>query len=517
LAWVKENTLSPQRRRQIEGWVEQLGDDDFTIRRKALEALRSLGVEARPLLAQATDHPQPEIRHQAGELLESLPPHPRRDVLVTVIRQLGREPISFSGGTVPALLAFLADCEDTETRDYLARLLAKLGVRDGEAHPALLAGLSDRSLSCRLSAVEVLGRADLLDRRTPGMVSGVRKALLETLRTDPSQQVRFRAASRLLEARDREAIPALIQLLVPGTPAQREWIETRLRALAGDKVSPASLRGLGAEQRRLAWQRWWRANGATLDLARAYLPPTRLGYLLVALDQPGRATGGRVQEYDAQGRLRWEITGLINPVYAEVVGPDRVLICEAGETLTERNLQGEVVWRYSPEERLLSGRRLPNGHLLLFARSRVVELDTAGKEVSSLNSDESILAGSRDREGRTHLLKTSGEYELRDSSGGLIRKFSVSVSWFRNSPQAQFLPNGHLLVPDYSRNRVLEFDTTGRIVQEVSTNRPSVVHRLPNGNTLVSGRRSTIAELDPEGEEVRVLSMTGRVTFLGSR
>jgi hypothetical protein len=503
--------MKPERRLQIEGWIEQLGNDDFGVRRKARLALLA-APEARPLLAQAQDCPEPEIRYQTREILETLP-RPREGPLVAVLRQIGREPPE---GAVPTLLAFLADQEDPETRDYLARLLVRLGVREARPHPALLAGLSDRSLAVRLAAVEVLARADLPDR-TPA-----RKALLEALR-DPSQEVRFRTASLLFDARDRTAVPALIQLLVPATPGQRELIETRLGVLAagvpsipGPHAPSDQVRSLPVEKRRLAWQRWWLAHGGAIDLARLNLPPTRLGYLLVALETPGRAAGGRVQEYDARGRLRWEITDLVSPVSAQVVGPDRVLICEAGELLTERNLSGEIVWRYNPEETLLSARRLANGHLLLFSRNQVVQINEAGKEVASLRSDGTILAAHRDPEGRTHLLKNSGQYELRGSSGELIKRFSVSFSWFRTW-QPHFLPDGHLLIADYSNSRVLEVDGAGRVVWEASTSRPSVVHRLPNGHTLVTGRRTSLIELDRDGEQVGVFALPGRVTFLSSR
>jgi hypothetical protein len=246
------------------------------------------------------------------------------------------------------------------------------------------------------------------------------------------------------------------------------------------------------------------------------VPPARLGYLLVGLENPGRTTGGRIQEYDARGQLRWEITGLISPVSAQVVGPDRVLICEAGESLTERNFSGEVVWRYTPEETLLSARRLANGHLLLFSRNGVVQINEAGKEVANLRSDGTVQAAHRDLEGRTHLLKSSGEYEVRGPGGELIRRISLSISWLRTLTP-QFLPDGHLLVADYSRSRVLEFDSTGRVVWEASASRPTVAYRLPNGHTLVTGRRSSLVELDQDGEQVGVLTLAGRVTFLSSR
>ena len=51
------------------------------------------------------------------------------------------------------------------------------------------------------------------------------------------------------------------------------------------------------------------------------------------------------REARAEGKTRWEITGVMNPMDAQVLPGNRVLIAEFGANrVTERNLKGEILW-----------------------------------------------------------------------------------------------------------------------------------------------------------------------------
>jgi outer membrane protein assembly factor BamB len=66
------------------------------------------------------------------------------------------------------------------------------------------------------------------------------------------------------------------------------------------------------------------------------------------------------------------------------------------------------------------------------------------------------------------------------------------------------LANGNVLIPDYAQNKVVEYDTRGKLVWEATLQqRPSSVARLPNGHTLVTCMTtSQVIELDRDGKEV---------------
>jgi hypothetical protein len=77
--------------------------------------------------------------------------------------------------------------------------------------------------------------------------------------------------------------------------------------------------------------------------------------------------------------------------------------------------------------------------------------------------------------------------------------------------QIDCLPGGHVLVPLYSRNQVVEYDSDGRVVWSALVTRPNAAQRLPNGNTLICSRISaTVVEIDRDGAEVWSYRSSGR-------
>ena len=63
--------------------------------------------------------------------------------------------------------------------------------------------------------------------------------------------------------------------------------------------------------------------------------------------------------------------------------------------------------------------------------------------------------------------------------------------------------NGHVLVPLYNLNKIVELDAAGKQVWEVSVTLPTSVQRLPGGNILVSSRNNrTVLEIDRAGKTV---------------
>jgi hypothetical protein len=72
------------------------------------------------------------------------------------------------------------------------------------------------------------------------------------------------------------------------------------------------------------------------------------------------------------------------------------------------------------------------------------------------------------------------------------------------------LPNGHVLVPIYTTNRVVELDAEGKEVWSAQVVRPTSVQRLPNGRVLVGSQATmTIVEIDREGHTVSSQKIEG--------
>jgi ketosteroid isomerase-like protein len=347
-----------------------------------------------------------------------------------------------------------------------------------------------------------------------GQLPTVRKLL-----KDAHEGVRRRIALALLEARDKEAIPTLIALLTARTSEDASLAEEALTVLAGEKA-PAYPENDTAEARakyRKAWDAWWEKAGGTLDLARIDLTQIGHGYTLVALlDLKGR--GGKVQCWDTTGKVLWTMTGLNYPMHASLIRRDRVLVCE-GARVTERDLTGKIYWEKTIAGQILSAQRLRNGRTLIVARNLIVEVDRKGTEVKSVTRPFDVVAAERHPDGKMTILTNAGQVIRMDAAGRQVSSFATGSFLHVIGLKAHFLPTGGVVIPDYSRNKVREYDASGKMIREFDAQRPSWVVRLPNGNTLVGTRllRNRIYEIDPKGKEVNPRTVDGRILFLDRR
>src|SRR5262249_27111692 len=150
----------------------------------------------------------------------------------------------------------------------------------------LVKALEDRSTTKRAVAVEAIGRG-------AGANAELRN-LVRRMLTDADVQIRRRAATGLLAAKDREAMPVFINLLAD-LPAKQTWrVEEALTELAGHKAPRASGGNDDAARKKLRdeWQKWWKDNGDKVDLAKLGAPRQYLGYtLLTHMDIRGNLIG----------------------------------------------------------------------------------------------------------------------------------------------------------------------------------------------------------------------------------
>lgn len=498
--FFRKHTPVAADRDKIRAWITGLGDDSYAVRDRASNELVALGVAARPLLREATRDPDVEVARRAEHCLQLIEPYPTGAVAAAAARLLVvRKP----AGAVEALLGYLPAAEDEGVADAVRAALAALARRDGRPEPALVAALDDRVPARRAGAVQALIRSAPADERPP----------LRRYLRDPEPVVRLEAALALAGAREKDAVPVLIDLLTE-LPAERGWrVEDVLCQLAGDDAPSVALGTDEAGRRKCrdAWRAWWAGAAARADLGRLEHGRQPLGYTLVV--ELNRGLTGRVVELDADGRPRWQIENLQYPIDAQVVGNDRVLIAEyRSRRVSERDFKGEVKWEKSVTGLLQGIQRLPNGNTFIVTRNQLLEVDRQGHEVAGLEREShDVMAARKLRNGDVLVLTLAGVLQRLNAEGKELAHFAAGAT-FVIGINFDALPTGRVLVPQYNFSKVVEFDRDGQKVWEAEVANPNSVARLPNGNTLVGSMVNQRAvELDRTGKEVWEYKAEGRL------
>jgi len=294
-------------------------------------------------------------------------------------------------------------------------------------------------------------------------------------------------------------------------PPNQAWrCEEVLIRLAGDAAPAVSLgRDSESSQRcRDEWSKWWSQNSATIDLAKLDAAPATLGLtLIVELDM--RPTKGRVYEIDANKKVVWKIEVGRQVYDAVVVGKDRVLIAERGDSASYqvscRDFKGEVLWTKNLSAMPMSLQVLPQGGVLVFSRNQILEFDMIAPNQPDkfiLQRDRiDLVAAAKDKNGEYVALTTAGQVLRIDAQKNERGTFRIDV---RPSYMGgmQLLPNGKMLVAH--AGGVSEFAPDGS--KEWTVDIPAQatsVQRLANGNTLVTAANDRkVIELDRRGSTV---------------
>jgi HEAT repeat protein len=482
---LRKHTLTEADRQKTQALLEKLGDDSFDAREEATRDLQGMGSLVLPLLRQALKNPDLEVRQRVQTCLTAIEKGKAAAPLspVTVRLLALRKP----AGAAQALLAYLPCAEDEVMAEEVQSALNALAYAGGKADPALVAALQDRVGVRRAAAAAALCQ---------GPAEEYLPALRRLLK-DPEPGVRLKAALALAGARERAALPVLIDLIGELPGEQSGPAEDYLRRLAGARP-PADLPpgdGDARQKRRDAWSAWWAAHGARVRLLPTRpadaLEPYR-GYTLLVYNN------GQVVELGADGKLRWQLNGLFNPQDAQVLPGDRVLVAEYnGQRVTERNLRGEVLWQKSVAPSWpVAAHRLRNGHTFITCLDRLVEVTRDGREVLSISRPGDVLTARMMPDGSLVVITRVACLRL-DRTGKEIRSFPLQALFRAN----QVLANGHVLVPQGYLNKVQEYDAEGKVVWAASVIQPSSAYRLRNGHTLVSVQQwpTKVVELDRSG------------------
>jgi HEAT repeat protein len=500
IRFFRSRTPTQADQARLSNRIVELGSIQFRERERASQELTEAGRVALPLLRAALSSEDLEVSRRASRCLEQIENSPVAELVSSAARLLAT---CRPDGSAQALISILPWIDDETAEEAVLQALLAVGLKNKEADPAIVAAATDREASKRAAAGFVLGQA------TPDQRNTATKLL-----TDGNARVRFRAAVGLLHGGDRAAVPVLIALL-ENAPGPLVWqAEDILDRLAGEADQPGGAGNDAASRHRtrLAWEVWWKANAARVDIGRATRDEVYLGLnLVVELDSVGRGGKGRVWECGMDGRSRWEITDLERPIDARLLPGGHVLIAEHGPArVTERLRNGAIVWEYTPLGQPVSCQRLTNGNTFIATYNELIEVNRDKVVVCSIKVPANmVFYASKLRNGHYLYVSNNNRVVEVDASGREVH--SVSVENTSGWASVELLSNGNLLVAQYYPKKVVEVDRVGKVTWQCGIESPGHASRLRNGNTLVTsieGRR--VVEFDRAGKEVWRQATTGR-------
>jgi len=205
------------------------------------------------------------------------------------------------------------------------------------------------------------------------------------------------------------------------------------------------------------------------------------GHVLMTLDLTHR-----VVELDADHRTVWTYgaaDGLEVPVAAQRLENGNTVIGDSKRgRIIEVDRAGQVVWNYENPDignmRMRNCRRTAEGTTLIAVESagKIIEVDKAGQVVWSYVAEDAAnrfpYQAHRLPNGNTLVgLANPGELVEVNKAGKIVRsiagkKMDIRLGWVTGT---QPLPDGGLLVADYTGRRLLEIDASGRVVHQMRT------------------------------------------------
>ncbi|MCI0743554.1 MAG: PQQ-binding-like beta-propeller repeat protein [Gemmataceae bacterium] len=499
LEYFRKRTFPEANPEEMAALIEKLGDEDFGTRERAYDRLLVLGAGALVGIKEAEKAKDAEVSRRAFELKQRIEAKAEPAIQSATARLLAKlKP----AGAADVLMAYLPYAADQTVTDDLCQALGSLAYKGKEVEPVLVKSLEDKLPIKRGAAAEALARAKVQE------LLPVVKELLK----DPEPSVRLRVGLALVPYKEKEVLPVLIEALGHLNPEQLWPVEEILVRLAGENAPQVSLGANDAARTtcRDAWQKWFDANGKTIDLAKLEQPQVMLGYTLVVMQNVNRLVGGarqpaigQVVELDANKKPRWKFDVPTYPVDAQITGPDRVLIAEyQGGKVSERDFKGTEVWSKLVGGNPIGVQRLVGGNTFVVMQNRLVEYDRKGEEAWSMQRpNHDIFRAKKLRNGEIVFVTNNGALtRMEAKTQKVIKNFQVGqIPVLFGS--IDILTNGNVLVPDFQRSRVVEYDNDGKEVFSFNVQWPNSVMRLPNGNTLVASQNSrTIAEFDAQGK-----------------
>lgn len=494
-------------------FIQQLGDGEFAQREEASRLLVAIGPTALLALQQAIKHHDLEVARRAKECIQQIN-HPSRQVLAPAVARLlvKKQP----PGCVAAVLRYLPYAVDEETTDEICFGLEVLLVQKGKLDPVLISALNDPFPVRRAVAGCLAGSHGSPEERTR-----VRK-----LWTDSNPSVRLRSAQGLLAAGEKAAIPVLIGLL-EGVSTDVAWQAEELLHWVACEAAPDLTIGSGSPKAckacRTAWANWWQQKNDRLDLGRIDPRRRKPGLCMIitdkkreeqADDDEGLRKVGCVCICGCDGKARWQLDNLSRLYDVHWLPSNRVLLAESSNRIgvTERDLDGTILWQFKGIPTPWSCQRLVNGNTCIIQRSvGFIEVTPEGQSVFSfgIRKNRILERGKeieplRNRRFFCRVKNAQGIEELVEfdpfiDPGRILRRLPLPVK-----PNAMFavqsLPDGHYLVAQKSAHKIWEIDRVGKVVWQWDL--PAWYStRLPDGNVLAVFQKG-LAEMNPTRQMV---------------
>jgi hypothetical protein len=425
-------------------------------------------------------------------------------------------------------------------KEEIVKSLKVLVVVGGKTDAGVLKALNDPLPVRKIAAAEALAP----------VANGAHWADVRKLLKDADSSVRVRAALALVNARDKETVPALIDLLAEVPRDQTGEIEELLRQIAGSTAPAVAGAKDDPEARkklRDVWQDWWKDHKLTADLGGLSKITVTTELLVIAECGPDGTAGNpvaagglggfgggfdfpppglgakrgpktdRLVAIDRKGQQLWKIENLEHPVDFQLLPGGHVLIAEfAAKRVTERDHSGKIHLDISNlPGSPINVQRLPNGNtfIALYNTNKtgfvLVEVDKAGKTVANFNNVEGPVAPTRYlqaafkmADGNLVCLISPNKCIWLDAAGNTTKRLTIPVP---NPNITSGLGNidvtskGNIIV--MQNNAVIEYDGDGKIIWQVNApgNRAT---RLAGGNTLVASENTGVIEIDKAGKSV---------------
>ena len=499
IAFLRKRTPDGAEQGRLAGLVAALASLEYRDRYLAAAELIKAETPALPFLKPALANPDAEVARRARLCLEDIRRANGPALPTAVVRRLAWPgQVKDVSAAIQALLAFIPFAEDESVEEEAVSALTLLSVRQETLEPGLSRALADALPARRSAAAYVLGAV--------GMAADV--AAVRKLLDDPAPIVRLRAALGLLAARDKAAVPTLIAQLGELPPSNVWRVQETLNRLAGDDLPPDAASATATPAKAVkAWQKWWRAREATIDLARATEGDSFLGLITVCeYDNaiPGQFVG-QIWEGPRHGPPRFKFTGPVGPMDVHVLPNGRVLVAENGANrVTERDRDGAVKWEFPVAGgNPVCCQRLANGNTFIAMYNQLIEVRPDKSEVYRFSPGPQffIFYASKTRTGTVVCITNQNTIlEVDPAANKTLRTINLGQpggGW----ASVEQLPNGNFLVANSSNSTVREINEKGEAVWSFN-NLPGVFRatRLPSGNYLtVSMNTKEVTELDRTG------------------
>ena len=256
-----------------------------------------------------------------------------------------------------------------------------------------------------------------------------------------------------------------------------QWFEKYLKPAAQTRIL-VSDHGPKGELVAMEWpsgkELWTLANARGHDVQ-----PLANGHVLYTMGNEHK-----IVEVDADRKQVWVCCdGLDHPLAAQRLPNGNTLVndAQAGKVI-EVDPSKKIVWSYESPDlakmRMRNVYRNPNGttFIAVEAEAKLIEVDSKGKIVWQWQALEGnkrrLYMGRRLENGHVIVsLSDPGEIVEIDSGGRIVRSIAGNKMDIRFGWASGFavLPNGNLLVSDYTGRRLVEINSSDAIVHELRT------------------------------------------------